>query len=102
MLIWLLLNQMNMVAQTKLLHGLYWLVCIWTQVFTLALPNTRMPLYAKEVIAEPYSLISDYRQLMLADNNLNTSEFILTISFDGNCTKNWGGTNLPYTRFCWW
>lgn len=50
--------------------------------------------YAKKVIAEPYSLVSDYRWLMLADNQLNTSEFILTINFDGTRTRNWGGTTF--------
>ena len=31
---------------------------------------------------------------MLADNNLNTNEFILTINYDGLKTKNWGGTTF--------
>jgi len=29
---------------------------------------------------------------MLADNNLNTDEFIFTINYDGTYTQNWGGT----------
>lgn len=50
--------------------------------------------YAKKVVDVGYSLISDYRKLMLADNNLNTSEFIFTINYDGLKTQNWGGTTF--------
>ncbi len=39
-----------------------------------------------------YTLHPDYTQLMLADNNLNTDEFIFTINYDGTYTQNWGGT----------
>ncbi len=39
-----------------------------------------------------YTLHSNYRELMLADNNLNTDEFIFTINYDGTYTQNWGGT----------
>ncbi|MBD0276980.1 MAG: RagB/SusD family nutrient uptake outer membrane protein [Flavisolibacter sp.] len=48
--------------------------------------------YSKKVIDAGYSLIPDYRQLMLADNNLNTNEFILTINYDGLNTQTYGGT----------
>ena len=50
--------------------------------------------YAKKVIDAGYTLISDYRMLMRADNNTNTSEFILTINYDGLKTQNWGGTTF--------
>lgn len=50
--------------------------------------------YSKKVIDAGYTLISDYRQLMLADNNLNTNEFILTINYDGLKTQNYGGTTF--------
>lgn len=63
-------------------------------VYTGTTKYTEAVTYAKKVIAEPYTLISDYRQLMLSDNQLNTSEFILTINYDGNNTKNWGGTTF--------
>ena len=39
-----------------------------------------------------YTLHPNYRELMLADNNLNTDEFIFTINYDGTYTQNWGGT----------
>jgi hypothetical protein len=50
--------------------------------------------YASKVINSGYSLISDYRQLMLADNNTNTSEFIFTINYDGLRTQGYGGTTF--------
>lgn len=48
--------------------------------------------YSKKVIDAGYSLIPRYKELMLADNHLNTSEFIFTINYDGTRTQNWGGT----------
>lgn len=50
--------------------------------------------YSKKVIDAGYTLHNDYRQLMLADNNLITSEFILTINYDGLKTQNYGGTTF--------
>ena len=50
--------------------------------------------YAKKVIDAGYSLIGDYTQLMLADNNTNTSENIFTINYDGVRTQNYGGTTF--------
>ncbi len=64
------------------------------EVYTGTAKFTDAITYAKKVIALPYSLISDYRWLMLADNQLNTNEFILTINFDGTKTRNWGGTTF--------
>jgi starch-binding outer membrane protein, SusD/RagB family len=39
-----------------------------------------------------YTLHSNYRELMLADNHLNTNEFIFSINYDARYTQNWGGT----------
>lgn len=50
--------------------------------------------YSSKVIGAGYSLIPDYTQLMLADNNLNRSEFILTINYDGLKTQGYGGTTF--------
>ena len=50
--------------------------------------------YSKKVIDAGYSLIPKYTQLMLADNNQNTSEFILTINYDGLKTQSYGGTTF--------
>lgn len=50
--------------------------------------------YAKKVIDGGYGLISDYRQLMLADNNVGNTEAIWTLNYDGIQTKNFGGTTF--------
>lgn len=50
--------------------------------------------YSKKVIDAGYSLVPDYRWLMLADNNQNTDEFILTINYDGLYTQGYGGTTF--------
>ncbi len=50
--------------------------------------------YSKKVIDGGYSLINDYTWLMRADNNLNTSEFIFTINYDGLKTTGYGGTTF--------
>jgi hypothetical protein len=53
--------------------------------------------YAKKVIDAGYSLIGNYKFLMLADNQLNTSatgEFIFTINYDGLHTQGYGGTTF--------
>lgn len=48
--------------------------------------------YCNKVITAGYTLHSNYKELMLADNNLNTDENIFTIRYDGTYTQNWGGT----------
>jgi len=50
--------------------------------------------YCNKVIGAGYSLHPKYKELMLADNHLNTDEFILTINYDGTYTQNWGGTTM--------
>jgi hypothetical protein len=62
------------------------------QVYTGTDRYTDAITYAGKVIGAGYTLHNDYRQLMLADNNLNTDEFIFTINYDATYTQNWGGT----------
>jgi starch-binding outer membrane protein, SusD/RagB family len=51
--------------------------------------------YARKVIdVTGYSLIGNYRHLMVADNNTNTSENIFTINYDGTRTQTFGGTTF--------
>ena len=50
--------------------------------------------YAKRVIDAGYTLVPDYRWLMLADNHQNASEFIFTINYDGTKTQGFGGTTF--------
>jgi hypothetical protein len=39
-----------------------------------------------------YGLHTNYRELTIADNHLNTKENIFMIAYDGTNTQNWGGT----------
>lgn len=50
--------------------------------------------YSRKVINAGYSLTPNYRHLMLADNQLNKDEFILTINYDGLNTQSYGGTTF--------
>lgn len=50
--------------------------------------------YSKKVIDGGYALEDNYRHLLLADNYLNTNEFILTVNYDGNKTQSYGGSTF--------
>ncbi len=69
-------------------------------VYTGADRYTDAITYSKKVIGAGYSLISKYDNLMLADNNLNTNEFILTINYDGAKTQGYGGTTFLTHAAC--
>lgn len=93
----------SMVAPMKNEYGRADQAAVWAllariylnaQVYTGTADYTNALTYSKKVIAAGYSLIPNYDNLMLADNNLNTSEFILTINYDGNQTQNYGGTTF--------
>jgi hypothetical protein len=47
----------------------------------------------EKVIQEGYALDPNYRHMFLADNHLS-SEFIFAVPFDGNRTRNYGGTTF--------
>lgn len=65
------------------------------EVYTGTAKWTEAITYSKRVIEAGYSLIPDYRRLMRADNNVtNTSEFILTVNYDGKRTQGYGGTTF--------
>jgi starch-binding outer membrane protein, SusD/RagB family len=64
------------------------------EVYTGTARYTDAVTYAKKVIDAGYTPIANYRELMLADNNTNTSENIFTISYDGLQTQNYGGTTF--------
>ena len=49
--------------------------------------------YCKNIIASGYSLENKYSWLMLADNHLNTNEFIFTLNYN-NTNQTWYGTNF--------
>lgn len=64
------------------------------QVYTGTAKYADAVTYAKKVIDGGYSLVNDYRFLMLADNQLNSNEFVFTINYDGLKTQGYGGTTF--------
>ncbi|MBS1511147.1 MAG: RagB/SusD family nutrient uptake outer membrane protein [Bacteroidetes bacterium] len=56
--------------------------------------NTEAITYCNKVIGAGYTLHPKYKELMLADNNLNTDEFIWTLPYDGIATQTYGGTTF--------
>lgn len=62
------------------------------QIYTGTTKYTEAITYCKKIIDAGYTLHPKYRELMLADNNLNTDEFIFAINYDATYTQNWGGT----------
>ena len=64
------------------------------EVYTGTARYTEAITYSKKVIDAGYSLINDYRHLMLADNQQNKNEFIFTINYDGTSTQSYGGTTF--------
>lgn len=62
------------------------------EIYTGSPKFTESITYSNKIIDANYSLIDNYKHLMLADNHLNTDEFIFQIQYDGTRTRNWGGT----------
>ncbi|HFB61531.1 MAG TPA: RagB/SusD family nutrient uptake outer membrane protein [Bacteroidetes bacterium] len=64
------------------------------KVFTGQERNTDCITYCKKVIDAGYSLKPEYKDLFLADNNVNNNEVIFSVNFDGIHTQTWGGTTF--------
>lgn len=64
------------------------------QVYTGTGKYTEAITYAQKVIGAGYTLIPKYINLMLADNNVNNTEAIFTINYDGAKTQGYGGTTF--------
>ena len=64
------------------------------EVYTGAARWTDAATYSKKVIDAGFSLKSNYEHLFLADNNLNNTETILAITYDGAKTRLYGGTTF--------
>lgn len=47
-----------------------------------------------KIINAGYTLSPDYKNLFLADNDVNNNEVIFAINYDGDYTRTWGGTNF--------
>lgn len=77
-------------AEWALLARLY----LNAQVYTGTARYTDAITYSQKVIGAGYSLIANYDNLLLADNNKNTSENIWTINYDGLNTQGYGGTTF--------
>jgi hypothetical protein len=64
------------------------------QVYTGTAKYTDAITYSQKVIGAGYTLIPKYINLMLADNNVNNTEAIFTINYDGAKTQGYGGTTF--------
>src|SRR5260221_7131703 len=92
-----------MVAPTQNQYGRADQAAVWAllsriylnaQVYTGTARYTEAITYASKVISAGYTLIGNYDNLFLADNNLNTSENIFSIEYDGNSIQGYGGTTF--------
>ncbi|WP_297822867.1 RagB/SusD family nutrient uptake outer membrane protein [Segetibacter sp.] len=64
------------------------------QVYTGTAKWTEAAANAKKVIDANYQLLPNYSNLFLADNNLNNTEVIWSLNYDGLKTQNYGGTTF--------
>ena len=64
------------------------------QVYTGTARYTDAITYSEKVISAGYSLMPHYKNLFMADNNLNNPEVILPIAYDATKSQNYGGTTF--------
>jgi starch-binding outer membrane protein, SusD/RagB family len=83
-----LYGRADQAADWSLLARLY----LNAQIYMGTARYTDAVTYSNKVIAAGYALHSKYPELVLADDNLNTDEFIFTINYDGTHTQTYGGT----------
>jgi starch-binding outer membrane protein, SusD/RagB family len=83
-------GRMDKAAAWSLLSRMY----LNAKVYTGTPRYTDAITYCNKVIASGYTLHSKYKELMLADNNLNTDEFIWSLNYDGRSTQSYGGTTF--------
>ncbi len=83
-------GRMDRAAAWSLLARLY----LNAEVYTGTARYTDAITYSSKVITAGYTLENKYKDLMLADNNLNTKEFIWSLNYDGTRTQNYGGTTF--------
>src|SRR5450432_590899 len=92
-----------MVAAQKNEYGRADQACVWAllariylnaEVYTGTARYSDAITYALKVINAGYTLLPKYQNLFLADNNLNNTEQLLSINYDGQNTQNYGGTTF--------
>ncbi|MGC4101214.1 RagB/SusD family nutrient uptake outer membrane protein [Ferruginibacter sp.] len=83
-------GRVDQAAAWSLLARLY----LNAEVYTGAARYTDALTYCNKVIGAGYTLHPVYKELMLADNHLNTDEFIWTAPYDGIATQTYGGTTF--------
>jgi hypothetical protein len=64
------------------------------EIYTGTAKWTEAATYAKKVIDAGYVLLPTYRHLFLADNNLDNTEAIFSLNYDGSKTQGFGGTTF--------
>jgi len=64
------------------------------EVYTGTARYTDAITYASKVIGAGYTLMPHYKNLFMADNNLNNTETILPIAYDALNSQNYGGTTF--------
>ena len=64
------------------------------EVYTGTARNNEAVSCAEKVINAGYSLKNNYEQLFLANNDKNNPEVILSINYDGERTRNYGGATF--------
>jgi hypothetical protein len=64
------------------------------EVYTGTADYTDAITYAQKVINDGYALMPHYKNLFMADNNINNTEVILPIAYDGESSQNYGGTTF--------
>lgn len=80
-------GRVDQAAEWALLARIY----LNAQVYTGTARYADAITYSQKVIGAGYSLIANYDNLLLADNNKNTSENIWTINYNGQNTTSYGG-----------
>lgn len=64
------------------------------QVYTGTARYKDAATYASKVIGSGYVLENNYKDLFLADNNVDNTETILSVNYDGINSQNFGGTTF--------
>lgn len=70
------------------------------EVYTGTAKNTEAVTYSKKVIDAGYTLMSNYLWLFMADNNVNNTEVIWPLNYDGLQSQTYGGATFLINGTC--